>query len=162
MNSTPENLMMTAKGFAISATRLRHSGEAPVHDLAILHLCCTSIELSLKAWIRWRGGSNKDIRQIGHNLGRAYDEAVQLGLVDQSGSVGEAIRRLSPVYSSHFTRYFPEQQGFTALTPDSLVRLAQAVSSAVETDIWPSDEKPAPANRSGPDSGTFRLDAWGR
>lgn len=136
MTSTAENLMMTAKAFALSSEALMLTGK-PEHHLTILHLTATSIELSFKAWIKIRGGTEEEIRALGHHLDKAYERAVQLGLSDPSGNVGRAIATINPIYSRHFTRYFPDVDGFTGLTVESLVEVARAVALTIEGEIWP-------------------------
>lgn len=139
MASTAANLMMSAKAFAISCQELE-SAKDRIHDLAILMLGTTSIELSFKAWIKHCGGTERDLRRIGHSLIEGYAEAIRRGLIDKSGQVGRAVAVLEPINMRAMARFVPDEPGFTALTPDSLTTLCVAVARTIEAEIWPEQE----------------------
>lgn len=138
MVSTADNLMMCAKGFALSCQTL-HLDDDPKHDLSIMFLGLTSLELSFKAWIKHHGATEEDLRAIGHDLRRAYDQAVRHGLGDRTGAVRKAVDILSPL-NKGFLRYMPETPGFHGLTIPSTVELVRAVAETVESVVWPDEE----------------------
>lgn len=70
MASTADNLMMCATGSALSCQTLHHDDD-PKHDLSIMLLGLTSLELSLKAWIKHHGATEAHLRSIDHDLRRA-------------------------------------------------------------------------------------------
>ena len=136
MASTADNLMMSAKAFAMSCETLHATGDEK-HRLTILLLSTTSLELSLKAWIKWRGGTEADLRSIGHDLVKAYTEAGRLGFSDANGQLGRAAELLNPINSRAVARYVPDEPDFMALTPASLVDICRTVALTVEGDLWP-------------------------
>ena len=54
MAATADNLMMSAKSFALSCEKLARDQD-PTDDLSIMLLGLTSLELSFKAWIKFHG-----------------------------------------------------------------------------------------------------------
>ncbi len=46
------------------------------------YLCCHAIELALKAYLRGTGASILNLKRIGHDLLKAYKEALRVGLKD--------------------------------------------------------------------------------
>ncbi|WP_426050352.1 hypothetical protein [Brevundimonas sp. SL161] len=138
MSATAENLMMCAKSFALSCQTLLIEDD-PVHDLSIMLLGLTSLELSFKAWIKHHGATEADLRMISHDLTKAYDEAARLGLGDRTGAVRRAVELLSPL-NNGFIRYMPETPGFHGLTTVSLCELVRAVAETVESVVWPDEE----------------------
>ncbi len=135
MASTADNLMMCAKGFALSCQTLQYD-DNPKHDLSIMLLGLTSLELSFKAWIKHHGATEADLRSIGHDLRRGYDEALRHGLGDRTGAVRHAVDILSPL-NNGFLRYMPDTKGFDGLTVHSTVELVLAVAQTVESVVWP-------------------------
>lgn len=135
METSTDNLMMNAKGFALSAETLVMAKDDK-HDLTILHLTALSLELSFKAWLSHHGVGEGGLKKVGHHLDKAYSDCLDLGLVDATGSVGRAIALIAPIYGQNYTRYFPDIEGFQMLTPQSLVDVARAVALAVEGKVW--------------------------
>jgi len=141
MASTPDNLMMCAKAFALSCETLLHDDD-PMHDLSIMFMGLTSLELSFKAWVKHHGATEADLKAIGHDLRRAYDEAVRHGLGDRTGAVRKAVDILTPL-NNGFLRYMPETPGFHALTVSSTVELVRAVAETVESVVWADEAEEA-------------------
>lgn len=142
MAATADNLMMSAKSFALSCEKLARDQD-PTDDLSIMLLGLTSLELSFKAWIKFHGGTERDLRRISHNLRDAYDEAMRRGLGDKTGSVGRALDILTPL-NNGFLRYMPDVPGFHGLTVASTVELVRAVAETVESVVWAEGECKTP------------------
>lgn len=138
MTATSDNLMMCAKSFALSCEALSVKND-PAHDLSIMLLGLTSLELSFKAWMKHHGATERELRAISHDLRKAYDAAVRLGLGDRTGAVGEAVDILTPL-NGGFIRYMPETVGFMGLSTKSLAELVRAVAETVESVVWEEPE----------------------
>lgn len=134
MTATADNLMMCAKGFALSCEALALRKDA-AHDLSIMLLGLTSLELSFKAWIKHHGATEHELRAISHDLRKAYDAAVRHGLGDRTGAVAKAVDILTPL-NKGFIRYMPDTDGFVGLSTKSLVELTRAVAETVESVVW--------------------------
>jgi len=48
----------------------------------ISHLLCTSIELSLKAFLRLHGSTEDELMDLGHDLPKLFERAVAFGMLD--------------------------------------------------------------------------------
>lgn len=130
--------MMCAKSFALSCEQLLVADD-PAHDLSIMFLGLTSLELSFKAWIKHHGASEAELKAIGHDLRLAYDAALRHGLGDRTGAVRKAVDILTPL-NKGFLRYMPDTPGFHGLTIPSTVELVRAVAQTVESVVWPDAE----------------------
>ena len=139
MASTANNLIMMGKAYALSCDALDLLGD-PIHHLAMNLLAANSVELSLKAWIVAKGGTEKEIVGLSHDLDATFRRATELGLEDPSGQIGWAIATINPMHVKAGNRYFPNIDGFTGLTPPSLAKLCRAVATAVEPVAWKDDE----------------------
>jgi hypothetical protein len=63
--------------------------QKPVTFLPVYFLACQSIELSLKAYLRGSGYSDKQLKSIGHNLDKCIEAARAAG-VEEHVSLSEA------------------------------------------------------------------------
>lgn len=87
------------------------------------YLCCRSVELTLKAFLRTKGvpiAKLRSPRNFGHNLERLLDEATRLDLlsvVRLSKDHQAAIRLANKYYQSKLFEYLDDARGlFEALT----------------------------------------------
>lgn len=77
-----------------------YEGFAP---FPVMHLVAHSIELILKAYLRHRGRSVKDITNLGHELVECWKEACQLGLKDHVTLSEENLKILQLISHLHFS-----------------------------------------------------------
>jgi hypothetical protein len=55
------------------------------------YLACHSIELILKAFILIKGGTEDEVREIRHDLLKAWERATELGLCPKDNRTGESM-----------------------------------------------------------------------
>lgn len=67
-----------------------------------------ALELSLKAYILQRGGTEQDCRKLGHDLEAAMSAAQTRGLLKPHRDVTEFLRKINPPYCDHHFRYLTD------------------------------------------------------
>jgi hypothetical protein len=102
---TAGTLIDGARMYAASADAV--NARLPGCVFPISHLLCTSIELTLKAFLRHHGASEDDLMDLGHDLSALYKRATALGLLD----TGSREYVLAAIRTNHSERLFvyPEQ-----------------------------------------------------
>jgi hypothetical protein len=108
---TAGSLIDGARMYAASADAVNAS--LPSCVFPISHLLCTSIELSLKAFLRHKGATEDHLTKLGHDLSLTLKEAVAAGLLD----TGSRMYVLAVVGRSYAARLFvyPEQGLMTSI-----------------------------------------------
>lgn len=98
-----------AVGFLVAAdaTHERHLREPhePEHWPAISVNLCYAIELSLKSFIAMRGGDEKLLKDVSHNLERGLKTAQDMGFVPTHPATKELVAILSPFHVRSSLRY---------------------------------------------------------
>jgi hypothetical protein len=95
-----------------------------------------AIELSLKAYILCRGGTEKDCRCIGHDLHNALATACRLGLPTPAASTHDLIDRIEPYYMDHSFRYFRKKVCVEGLpNPQDALGATERLLGAVLTQL---------------------------
>ncbi len=101
--------------------------EKPVAFTPTYFLVCQSIELSLKAYLRGSGYSNKQLRGIGHNLNECVAAAKAAGLDNHASLYAAevaAIAAINPYYQFKDFQY--STSGYKSFPhPDLLIALAE-------------------------------------
>jgi hypothetical protein len=77
---TPGTLIDGARMYATSADAV--NARFPCCVFPISHLLCTSIELTLKAFLRRHGATEDRLMELGHDLSALLTEAIAAGLHD--------------------------------------------------------------------------------
>jgi hypothetical protein len=93
-------------------------------------LASQAIELSLKAYLLSKGWTEKQLKQIGHDLGQALEEAVQAGL-RISPSNKFSVQVLSLSHDSPYLFRYPQNKVAAGITEPSI--LCQDVRTIIET-----------------------------
>ena len=86
----------------------REKPENPVKFKLMYFFVCQSIELSLKAYLRGSGYSDKRLRRISHNLNKCVARAKATGVdhyVSLSAADEAAIAAINPYYQSKDLQY---------------------------------------------------------
>jgi hypothetical protein len=120
-----------AKEFLEAAQIVR--SHKPVTFTPIYFLACQSIELSLKAYLRGAGYSEKQLRAIGHSLDKCVEAARAAGIeehVSLAEADIEALAVVNPYYQSkHFQYSTSGYKSFPHI--DSLISLGDRVWNAL-------------------------------
>ena len=94
-----------------------------------------AIELSLKGYILARGGTDRELHDLGHDLLAAFKKAVTDGYQPPFDHVRVAVEKLSPIHKNHSIRYL---LGGDVTVPDAhgtlnivRVHLASIISQAL-------------------------------
>ena len=99
----------------------------PVTFTPMYFLVCQSLELSFKAFLRGMGYSNKQLRQLSHNLDACVAAAKAAGVeshVSLSAAEIAAIAAINPYY--RFKDFQDSVSGYKSLPhPDALIALAE-------------------------------------
>lgn len=69
------------------------------------HIACQTIELTLKAFILIKGATEDEVREIRHDLLKAWERATELGLRPKDKRTGEIVTMLAPYHLDHGFRY---------------------------------------------------------
>ncbi|MCC6503680.1 MAG: hypothetical protein IT362_11180 [Deltaproteobacteria bacterium] len=121
---TAGTLIDAARMFAAAADAVNDKFPNSLHVLS--HLLNTSIELALKAYLRHSGYSEKQLMQIGHNLGKLLDHAVKHG-IEWTGSRSFVLKVAGHNYRKRLFVY-PEEGVMTVIMP---WRLRQIVDELI-------------------------------
>lgn len=126
LETTPKHLLVGALGFLDAAEKL-NTPDPRGHPLpwpAFFVLVAYAFEMSFKAVVRGAGGSEKDIRALGHDLERGLEAALAAGYAPPEGMpLAEALEALSPLHRDHSLRYFmgAEDRVVTLPEPDDIL-----------------------------------------
>src|SRR5262245_61974700 len=93
-----------AEAYLRAAQKLDQSSEGPASSPQY-YLACHSIELILKAFILIKGGTEREVREIRHDLLKAWERATKLGLRPNDKRAGEIVTMLAPYHLDHSFRY---------------------------------------------------------
>jgi len=89
------------KEFADTGRFVLQHASGPVAPIPAYYLYCHAVELGLKAFLRGKGWTLKQLRGLGHNLASALSEADKAGLggfCRLAPHLTHAIQVVSPVY----------------------------------------------------------------
>ena len=93
-------------------------------------LLAMSLELALKAYLRKVGYTKKQLKALGHNLGRLFKEAKQHGL-EHTGSRNFVLHVTGALYMPRIFAY-PEECRMNSINPG---RLRQMASELIEVSF---------------------------
>jgi hypothetical protein len=93
-----------AEAYLRAAQKLDQSSEGPASSPQY-YLACHSIELILKAFILIKGGTEDEVREIRHDLLKAWERATELGLCPKDKRIGQIVTMLAPYHLDHGFRY---------------------------------------------------------
>lgn len=114
-----------AEAFIDAARILR--AEKPPTFKPLYFLACQSIELSMKAFLRGSGYSEKQLRNIGHNLNKCVVAAIDKGIEDHvrlSDADVAMIDKINPYYQYKDLQY--SKAGFKSYPRiDELIALGE-------------------------------------
>jgi hypothetical protein len=110
--------------------------EKPVWFAPTYFLVCQSIELSLKAYLRGSGYSDKQLRRLRHDLDACVAAARAAGVeshVTLSESDAAAIAAINPYYHSKDLQYSTSGYKESYPPPESLLALAERLWESLRT-----------------------------
>jgi len=105
-------------------------------------LLCHAIELALKAYILAKGGTEREIKKIRHNLIAAWSRAliaawsraVELGLQSKNAELHRVVKQVAPAHADYSFRYgkswthiLPPAEVFDAAVSDLIKDVSQSV-----------------------------------
>ena len=93
-----------AEAYLRAAQKLDQPSEGPASSPQY-YLACHSIELILKAFILIKGGTEDEVREIRHDLLKAWERATELGLCPKDKRIGQIVTMLAPYHLDHGFRY---------------------------------------------------------
>lgn len=133
---TSENFLNTANGYLAALQILADNAKL---NKAILHpiglLASQAVELGLKSYLLSKGQNDSDLKNIGHNLDKAWDASIKAGLrlnVDNQFSV----RVLSLSHDKPFYYRYPQEGIAAGITDtDVLCQDIKAILDAVGCSI---------------------------
>jgi hypothetical protein len=106
------------------------------------YLACHSIELILKAFILVSGGTEKELRKIGHDLQKACERATELGLRPNDKRTGQIVSILAPYHLDHGFRYrktrfatFPVYEELCEVVDHLVMQIGPTVDAAMLAEI---------------------------
>jgi hypothetical protein len=128
---TPDTLIDGARMYAAAADAVNDRYPNSMHVLS--HLLGMAIELALKAFLLKHGRTERDLRQLSHDLPRLLEECESHGLVKTGGRHF----RLGVLGANYEDRLFayPEQGVLSAITPGSLRQTANELIQEVFISI---------------------------
>jgi len=124
---TAGTLIDGARMYAASADAVNDKLPNTLHVLS--YLLATSIELALKAYLRHRGYSEKQLRKIGHDLRKLMEHAEQKGL-DKTGSRTFVLGVAGHNYSKRLFVY-PEEGVMNIIMPRRLRQMANELITQI-------------------------------
>lgn len=144
---TPGTLIDGARMYATSADAV--NARFPCCVFPISHLLCTSVELSLKAFLRLHGATEDRLMELGHDLSALLTGAVAVGLHD----TGSRMLALAVVGKNHAEKLFvyPEQNplGMQSIALDRLRAMCHELIVEVFTAINGADDAAKRKNEAG-------------
>jgi len=118
---TPGTLIDGARMYAAAADAVNDRFPNSFHVLS--QLLGMSLELALKAYLRNAGYTKQQLKALGHDLGRLFDEAKQQGL-EHTGSRNFVLRVTGALYMPRIFAY-PEECVMNSIGPRRLRQMAQ-------------------------------------
>lgn len=124
--TSPRHLLVSALGFMDAAQRLLDPDPRgqPLLWPPFFVLVAYSFEMSLKAVVRQAGGSETDLKAIGHDLQRGLAAARAAGYQEPQGlPIAEALASLGPLHMDHSLRYFmgPPDRVIDLIEPEDIM-----------------------------------------
>lgn len=131
MSLTPGTLIDGARMYASAADAVNDRYPNSLHVLS--HLLGMAIELALKAFILNGGGTERDLRRFGHDLGRLLTDAERLGLT----STSSRHFRLAVLGANYEERIFayPEEGNLVSILPGALREIAHELICEVFVSV---------------------------
>lgn len=138
--TTPKHLLVGALGFGDAARRLldKDPSGAPFLWPPYFVMVAYSFEMSLKAVVRQAGGTEADLKAIGHNLQAALKAACENGYQAPEGlPLNEVLAAVGPLHMDHSLRYFmgPEDRELDLYEPEDVMGVLLAHLSIVRSMI---------------------------
>jgi hypothetical protein len=102
-------LLTTAKSFYKSAERLNTGPQHLDAPLPVYYLFLHAVELALKSYLYSQGVDEDGLREIGHDIETAWQEARKLGICDlcsECEKLQECIQIIGPIYRGDKLEYF--------------------------------------------------------
>lgn len=118
-----------AEAYLRAAQKLDQSHEG-LASAPQYYLACHSIELILKSFILTKGGTEREVVKMRHDLQKAWDRATELGLHPKDKRTGEVIGMLAPLDPRHdLLRPFASPRA--SLPPDRGLRVSPRIPFAL-------------------------------
>ena len=138
--TTPRHLLVGALGFMDAAQRLLDPAPrgAPLLWPPFFVLVAYSFEMSLKAVVRHAGGSEADLKSIGHDLVRGLSAARAAGYREPHGlPIDEAVAAIGSLHMDHSLRYFigPPDRVVDLFEPEDVMGVLRAHLAAVRAIV---------------------------
>ena len=96
-------------------------------------LLCHAIELILKSYLASHGATQKELKDLGHNLLKTYARARKQGLIPSDARTAEVVRWLSPFHKDLVFRYRKSSAGFVQLPdPNALADVVSSLNDQVD------------------------------
>lgn len=104
--TTPLGVWRYGYDYLKAARRLDDADPNPWVSSNVTHQCvCQAVELAFKSFLLAHGKTLNDLRDIGHSMLRAMQEAEQLGLTPRPAGQRAAITQMDGYYRQHEFRY---------------------------------------------------------
>lgn len=95
------------------------------------YLFCHAIELILKSYILASGGDQSELRDLGHNLVKAFKRAKELGFMPAEKDLKLFVDWLNPYHRDHEFRY--PKQGFKQVpVAENLIPVIEGTHKQIE------------------------------
>ena len=138
--TSARHLLVGALGFMDAAQRLLDPDPrgGPLLWPPFFVLVAYSFEMSFKAVVRQAGGSEADLKAIGHDLERGLAAARAAGYQEPHGlPIGEALAALGPLHMDHSLRYFmgPPDRVVDLHEPDDVMGVLRAHLATVRAMV---------------------------
>lgn len=142
---TAYTLLDGSQMYAASADAINEKLPNSLHVLS--HCLGTSIELALKAYLRSKGHSEKQLRALGHDLVALLKEAYSLGL-NYTGSRNFVLAVTGHNYKERLFSY-PENANMNIIMPSRLRQMADELIREVYIHIYGSAQYEQSKNEQG-------------
>ena len=130
---TPGTLIDGARMYSACADAVNDKHPNALHVLS--HMLGMSIELALKAFLRHRGRSVRDLRRLNHDLVRIFEECTQEGLT-RTGSRNFVMHVLGDLYEKRAFAY-PQEAVLSVIMPWRLRQMANELIGEIFPLIHP-------------------------
>lgn len=134
-------LLTTGQGFLKSANKLNDRPQWLAAPLSVYYLYFHGMELALKSFIYFRAEDENELKNIGHNLKKAWKRAQELGIEDiypESEELQECIEMVNPTYKGKELEYFyPGLKTLPAVkhVSDACNELSQALDQHYRSEL---------------------------
>ena len=140
LRTTPSNLFTVGKGYALAMKYIEPAMVAGDKRVALPYsfLAAFSIELVLKAAILSQTGDEDELRDLGHDIEKAFDRAVQLGYRIPDPMIGLMVHKLGTYHRELTFRYLPDIEVVELLEPDFLMSTLSRFIDEIEEQfpVW--------------------------